>query len=154
VSGGTLQVTAPAVNDFISVTLDGTAQVATAPIGPFAVTDARGTGIGWTMNIQATPLGQWDEGRYVPGGDTLPEGSLILPGLSVASAGTDSVAPALVTGPYTLDSGPITLARASSGTGMGRFRFTPTGPLRVAVPVGAHAGTYRGEVSISVISGP
>lgn len=46
ISAGSLAVTAPTVNDFAVVTLDGTVQVAHAPLASFSVTDARGSGQG------------------------------------------------------------------------------------------------------------
>lgn len=49
-------MTAPAVNDFAVAVLDGTVQVAHAPLATFSVTDARGSGQGWTLSLQATPF--------------------------------------------------------------------------------------------------
>lgn len=154
VSGGLLGVTAPAVNDFAVITLSGSAQAAEAPLEPFAVTDARGTGQGWTLVVQASTFREWDGSAYVAGGKALPLGSLSLVGLSVAGDGTDSPAPEVVVGPYVLDNNAVPVAVAATGTGMGRFTVTPTGGLRVAVPASAYARTYRSEVSLSVTSGP
>lgn len=56
VASGVLGVVGPAVTNFAVVTLDGTPQAAEARLEPFAVTDARGIGQGWSLNLQATPL--------------------------------------------------------------------------------------------------
>lgn len=151
---GSLAVTAPAVNDFALVTLDGTAQVAHAPLEQFSVTDARGSGRGWTLTLQATPFREWDGTGYVSGGKGLPAGSLGLDGLTVVAHGTDSRPPVVSPGPYRLDGPAVTVATAPAGTGMGTFVFEATTSLAVAVPAHAFARTYRSELAISVTSGP
>lgn len=153
-SAGPLAVTAPAVNDFAVVLLDGSAQTASAPLEPFSVTDARGSGDGWTLSLQATPFREWDGMSYVPDGKALPPGSLTLAGISVTATGTGSDPPAAVAGPYLLDGPAVTVAAAEASTGMGTFLVSPTSHLTVAVPAHAYARAYRSELSISVASGP
>lgn len=148
-----LTVAAPAVGSFALVRLDGTARSAEADFGPFTVTDARGTGEGWTVTIEATPLRAWQGGGYVPGGPSLPRGSLTLPDLAVVADGTDSRAPTLVDGANIVDGSAVSVAHAEPDTGMGRYTFLPLGPLRVNVPA-TLTGVYRSEVSVAVISGP
>lgn len=154
VAGGPLGLTTPAVNDSPVVILDGTARTAHAPIEAFSVTDARGNGRGWTLTAQATPFREWDGEGYVPGGQALPAGSLSWRGFLVSADGTDSQGPVVTPGPYTLDAGPVTLAEARAGTGMGRFTFSPAAALEIAVPAGAYARRYRSELSMTVLSGP
>lgn len=129
------------------------APVTHAPLGSFSVTDARGSGHGWTLSLQATPFREWDGSAYVPDGKRLPLGSLGPAGLSVTADGTDSQAPAVGIGPYTLDGPAVTVATAPAGTGMGRFVFDPSS-LTVTVPANAYARTYRSELSVSLASGP
>lgn len=154
VSGGVLQVEAPAVNDFALITLDGDAQVAEAALAPFAVTDARGTGQGWSLSLQATPFREWDGDGYVMGGAMLPAGSLTLPGFSVVPSENQSPGPHVVTGAITLDAGSVTVATAAVATGMGRYAFSPAALLQVALPGDAFARTYRSDLLLSVSSGP
>lgn len=154
VSGGTLGLSpAPAVRDFVVVTLDGTARTTTSSMDPFLVTDARGTGAGWKVTVQASRLRQWDGAVYVAGGWSLPMGSLAMPAPSVAARGTDSAPPAVTSGPYVIDGATVTVATAGEGTGMGSYAFTP-GELVLAVPARAYASTYRSEIAISITSGP
>lgn len=153
VEAGTLGVTSPATNALAAVVLNGTAQVAEVSIEPFSVTDARGSGAGWSLTAQATPFREWHSTAYVPDGKTLPVGSLTLAGLSVKANGTESVTPGLVAGPHVVDGPAITIATAEAGTGMGTFVFTP-GVLRVTVPARTYARAYRSELSISITSGP
>lgn len=154
ISAGSLGVTAPAVNDFAVVVLDGTVQVTRAPLEPFSVTDARGSGQGWSLTLQATPFREWDGNGYVTDGKALPAGSLGLDGLAVTPEGTDSPSPAIRAGPYILDESAVTVATAPVGTGMGTFVFQPTSTLAVAVPAHTYARVYRSELSVSVTSGP
>lgn len=154
VGAGLLGVATAEVNDFAVITLSGDAQTAQAALDPIAVTDARGSGQGWTLKLQATVLREWDRSAYVPGGKALPEGSLSLSGFSVTGEGSHSASPQVVAGPYILDRGEVTVAVAGIGAGMGRFIFSPTAALQVAVPASAYSRTYRSELSLSVTSGP
>lgn len=154
VGSGLLGVAATEVNDFAVITLSGTAQSAEAALEPIAVTDARGSGLGWTLKLQATVFREWDHSAYVSGGKALPEGSLSLAGFSVTGDGSHSESPQVMAGPYILDRGEVTVAVAGIGAGMGRFIFSPTAALQVAVPASAYARTYRSELSLSVTSGP
>jgi len=77
VSGGSLGLSsAPAVGDFVLVRLDGSARQTHAALDDFSVVDARGTGAGWTVSVQATQFREWDGTFYAADGKTLPKGSL------------------------------------------------------------------------------
>lgn len=154
VAAGTLAVTSPEANSFAVIVLDGTTQATEAPLGQFSVTDARGSGAGWSVSVQATPFKEWSSTGYVDGGKVLPLGSLTLGGLSVAASGSDSDVPVLAAGPYVLDGAAVSVATAAAGAGMGTFVFTPAGMLRVTVPASAYARAYRSQLSISITSGP
>ncbi|HUR18391.1 MAG TPA: WxL domain-containing protein [Acidimicrobiales bacterium] len=154
VSGGLLGVATAEVKDFAVITLSGDTQTAQAALDPIAVTDARGSGEGWTLKLQATIFREWDRYAYVSGGKALPEGSLSLAGFSLTKDGSHSDAPQVAAGPYILDRGEVTVAVAGIGAGMGRFIFSPTAALQVAVPASAYARTYRSDLSLSVTSGP
>lgn len=154
VGSGLLGVAVPEVNDMAVITLSGDAQSGEAALDPIAVTDARGNAQGWTLKLQATVFREWDGGAYVSGGKALPAGSLSLAGFSVTGDGSHSASPQTVAGPYILDRGEVTVAVAGIGAGMGRFIFSPTAALQVAVPASAYARTYRSELSLSVTSGP
>lgn len=152
-SAGTLHLTAPAISEF-DVVVNGATQVVEAPLEPFSVVDARGSGGGWTLTVQATPFREWDGSAYVAGGNTLPHGSLRLDGLSVTAEGTDADLPRVFTGPTVVDGETVTVATAGAGAGMGLFAFASTGPLRVSIPANVPAGVYRSELSLSVTAGP
>lgn len=162
VTGGSLSATTPTVTDFAAVTLDGTAKPTTATMGNWSVTDARGTGLGWRVTVQATQFAEWDAtlnagaGGYVTSGKKLAQNSLKMPAPTVAANGTLSALPAITAGgPYTIDgAGAVTVASAALDAGMGIFDFTSGGALTLTVPSSAYARTYRSDVNVSVVSGP
>lgn len=153
IAGGELGISHPQVNDFLSVTLDGTARSSVSSIEPFMVTDARGTGAGWEVSIQASQFREWDEGGYLAEARDLPLGSLALSDVSVSPQGTDSAVATVPSGPLVIDGRATSLAAAAPGTGMGSYVFT-VGELTLTVPAGAYAARYRSEIAISVTSGP
>ena len=153
-TGGPLAVAGPEVHDVAILSVDGTAQVVEAPMKAFALTDARGSGQGWVLYLHATALREWAGTAYVAGGAVLPNWSMTLPGLSVTANTTDSTAPHVVAGPHHLDGPPVKVATAAAGSGMGRFSFTPTAALQIALPAHAGPALYRSELSVTVTSGP
>lgn len=161
VSGGSLAFTAsPAAADFSAVTLDGAAKTTTAAVDAFEVNDARGTGAGWNVTVQATQMKEWDStlnsgaGGYVASGKTLPASSLALSAPTVAADGTSSAAPSITSGPYTIDAGSaVKVASAAADAGMGKFDFSAS-TLTLSVPASSYAKTYRSDVTVSLNTGP
>lgn len=149
-SGGTLTLTTPAVGNFTGVTLNGSAQSTTASMGTFTVTDARGTGVGWNVTVQAT--------QFTMAGHTLPMNSISMPAPTVAKIdNTSGDTPSITTGPYLIDNASavkITSA-AADGTGMGSYTFNAIpSTLTLSIPANAYAGTYTSTVTVSVVTGP
>jgi len=149
-----LSMTVVTVTDFAPVTLDGTTKTTTATMDNFSVTDDRGTGEGWSITVSATQFRQWDGAAYVAGGRTLPAGSLSMPAPTVAAVATESPPPTITPGPYLIDGSSIKIASAAPDTGMGTYDFTSGGPLTLTIPASAYAVAYRGEVTVSLSSGP
>jgi hypothetical protein len=157
VTGGSLSMTNPTVADFAGVTLDGTAKSTTATQDNFSVTDARGTGAGWNVTVQATQFQEHNGLIYVVGGRSLPQNSLSMPAVTVAKGDSSSSAsPAITSGPYTIDSaGAVKIATAAAdGTGMGSYNFTQGGSLTLSVAASAYAKTYRSDVTYTAATGP
>lgn len=163
VTGGTLGITvAPTVGDFAGVTLDGTAKTTTASFDNFEVNDARGTGAGWNVTVQATQFAEWDStlnagaGGYVPGGKTLAQNSLSMAAPTVAADSTTSAVPSITVGPYNVDAASaVKIASAAADTGMGKYDFTQAGtPLTLSIPTSAYAKTYRSTLTVSTVTGP
>ncbi|MDO8735714.1 MAG: WxL domain-containing protein [Thermoleophilia bacterium] len=151
----TLSMSAMTVGDFSGVTLSGSATTDTATMTPFTVTDARGTGAGWNVTVQASQFAEYS-GGYVPSGRILSLSSLSMPQPTVAANGTSSPVPAITTGPHIIDSGSaVKIASAAANNGKGVYDFTqdPAG-LTLSIPASAYSTSYRSEVTISIVSGP
>lgn len=155
VTGGSLSITAPTVGNFTGVTLSGAATTTTATLAAFTATDARGSGAGWNVTVQATQFKEHDGTIYVASGKTLPTSALSMPAPTVASPGTTSADPSITAGPYLIDAGSaVKIASAALDAGMGTYDFTQVGSLTLSIPASAYAKTYRSDVTVSVVTGP
>lgn len=129
-----------------SVTLDGTDQTTTGTVGTVQVVDARGSGLGWSLNIKATNFVETsDPSRIIDitsGANT---------GFSVPSAPTVTViagntAPSSSSG--NLDGLGFNLLTAAANTGMGTYQTTPD--LELKVPAETYSGSYESTVTLTV----
>lgn len=149
-AGAQLTITPVTVGDFGVTTLDGSSKTLTAPIDNFTVTDTRLIASGWNVSVSATVFQQYDPLLgYVPGGPTLPAGSLRMEQPSVAPS-----SPTITPGPYFIDGATIKIASAPVLTLQGSYAFTQGGPLQLTVPASAYATTFRSTVSVTVANGP
>lgn len=150
-AGAQLTITPVTVGDLGVTTLDGSSKTLTAPIDDFTVTDSRLIASGWNVSVSATVFQQYDPLLgYVPGGPTLPAGSLRMEQPSVERSDPPTITP----GPYLIDGATIKIASASLLTPEGSYVFTQGGPLQLTVPASAYATTFRSTVSVSVATGP
>jgi hypothetical protein len=122
-TGGSLTFsTVPAVGNFPSTALTGSAQTVTAAASNWGVNDATGTGSGWHVTVAAS---QFSDG----GSHTLPTGTLKLAEPSaVAPADVNNTSPAPTIGTNSnsaIDSGSaVQTVSAASGAGEGVWNFT------------------------------
>jgi hypothetical protein len=149
IKAGSLRMSSPTVDTVATVPLDGTAKGTSVPLNNLAVTDATGTGGGWHLAVQATPLASEDA--------QLSAGALQLacPDLSR----DDWVNPGSVQ--TTKDSclidaaSAVIVADAAPGeASMGSFASQGPSAILVSVPADTSEGTYHSTVFISLISGP
>jgi hypothetical protein len=156
ITGGSLSYTTPlAAANFPDVQLNGLTQVVKANVSPYAVTDARGSGEGWNLTVDATPFENAD-------GDTLPTGSLRMVDVPVpvpAVAGGGLVAPVPSVPLNPIDGGggaqKIASALAVPLSGTGQWTFTPTiGALVLSVSPTAAPGTYTSTITTTLATGP
>lgn len=135
-----------------------------APRPDYTVTDATGTGHGWNVTLQATPVScvvGVDEG-CTQAFETLPAGSLEIAPPHVACAadsqcrGMPSVT--LQSNAAVDVSSPVTVLSAAVNQGMGSYTVAPgsigPGQLALHLPANAPATTYHSTLIITVNSGP
>lgn len=131
-------------NPSITDTLDGTDQtVSYAPV--LSVIDARGTGGGWNLTINASTFSDGLGHSLAPG--TVTGVTSACTGGSTCTAATNSV-----TYPLTIGSTASKFFNSAANTGLGRFNVTPT--ISVAIPGNAYAGTYTSTVTLASVAGP
>lgn len=144
ITGATgLSMNLPA-NPSFSDTLDGTDQTVTwgAVLG---VTDARGSGAGWNLQISATSFDDGASHSLAPGAVSAVSAACI--GGSSCTGATNAVGyPLTVTGTA------AKFYNAATATGMGKVNVTPT--IDVLVPGNAYAGTYTSTVTLAAVTGP
>lgn len=154
-SAGTLDFTTPPAADaFGSATLSGHTQTLRTTFHSWGVSDARGSGAGWNVTLQASRL---DDGA----GHQLPTGSLqlVAPTTVTPQVGNLAVAPLVQGATFTLDgSGPVKVLSALAATGQGAWDVTQTnllgGDLVLTVPANAVPGVYSTTITSTLATGP
>lgn len=128
--------------------LNGTDRLATSSF-TLDVSDATGSGAGWSLGISATPL---TTGGPTP--RTLPVDAMRITGVVAAcAAGTCTDPVNTVAYPLTVPTdAPVPFFTAAPGSGMGAFTVTPT--VEITIPANAYAGTYATTITLSIVSGP
>ncbi len=158
-TGGALSFsTNPTADDFPATALTGATQNLAANFNDWRVMDARGSGAGWNVTMQAS---QFSDG----GSNTLPAGSLKLKApvttpvdvLNLAVPPVVSLSPAP---PWTLDGGSaVKVVSALAATGQGEWNFdhanlVASKDLQLTVPADAAAGTYTSTITSTLSTGP
>ena len=130
----------PSFND----TLDGTDQtVAYSAI--LGVTDARGNGAGWNLQISSTTFSDGS-------GHTLAAGAVTAVAAACIGGSSCTAATNAITYPLTVTGTAAKFYNAATSTGMGKVNVTPT--VDVTIPGNAYAGTYTSTVTLAAVSGP
>lgn len=150
VTGGPLTMSARS-GPSVASQLDGTDRRVTSSF-TLDVSDATGSGAGWSLGISATP--------FTTGGPTsraLPADAMTITGVVTScAAGTCTDPVNTIAYPLTVPTGPavppVPFFTAASGTGMGAFTVSPT--VEIAIPANAYAGHYTTTITLSIVSGP
>lgn len=126
---GTRDIEAPASTVFGNVTLDGTTKITTANPGKLVVSDNTGSGEGYKVSVQATPMREVaPAGGFAAGtaAKTLPAGSLSLSnsGATISPKGTTSPSPTWLGSNFVIDNGAVNILSAAVGQGMGIYDVT------------------------------
>jgi WxL domain surface cell wall-binding len=158
-TGGTLSFTVnPTATNFATTALTGSTQTLTTDFNDWRVNDARGSGAGWNVTMQAS---QFSDG----GSNTLPVGSLklktpVVTPVDLLNLAVPPVVSLIPTPPWTLDGGSaVKVVSAAVGTGQGEWNFDQVNliaskDLDLTVPANASAGTYTSTITSTLSTGP
>ena len=153
-TAGALSFTAaPTADNFADTALTGATQTITTNFNDWRVNDARGSGAGWNVTMQAS---QFSDGGTTP--KTLPTGSLKLkaPVVSKVDVLNPALPPVVTTSPappWTIDGGSaVKVVSAAAGTGQGEWNFdhanlVASKDLELTVPANAAAATYTSTIT-------
>jgi len=142
------------VANFGAVALDGTTQTTTAAVTDMILTDARGTGDGWNVNLQATQFTSDTIDNIEL--NTLPEQSLALGTVSITVAEEGSTPVDTITiGSGALDTATgVDILEADINKGMGTYTISIQPLTLTLLPKDAKAGTYTSTITMTLSQGP
>ncbi len=149
-AGGDVKISTPLSVGTFSGVLSGESALCTgtgfSSAPSFVITDARGTGVGWSVTLQATQF----ENLTSPGHD-LRLGSLTAPEFAAESEG-GGVAPGFLHAATQIDGTPVQIVDClGSGQGMGTWSFAaPADAWTLAVAAGDYAGSYTSTITITL----
>jgi WxL domain surface cell wall-binding len=163
-TAGSLSVQAPGSVAW-STTITGLDEVVAGTLsGPFQVTDATGSGAGWSLNVQADAF--TGSAGSLAGSDALTFNGGATPtdttAMDVAAVtGSTAVLPtdADVTYPVSISTtapSPTAIYDAPASTGLGSFNVGTSNPGTFWLPISgdALAGSYTSTITVSLSSGP
>ncbi|UYX55668.1 WxL domain-containing protein (plasmid) [Bacillus thuringiensis] len=161
--GGEHNLEVTPVSNFNAVTLNGETQVTHADPGTLVVTDARGTGEGYRVNVRAN---QFKVSADTKSDKTLPKGSLVLSsgGADVTKVGgTQSQNPEFKAENFVIDTdNQSTILSAKKDQGMGKYNIKfkndalslTLNPHSTYVVNKSGTTTYESVLTYSVVTGP
>jgi hypothetical protein len=156
INGGPLTLGGTNNTTYSSGKLTGKTNVtgATADAGKLSLTDARGTGAGYSLTAQATPL---KDGS----GHVLTGGNLTFAGITVAKVDSTSgtIPASQVTKPTAVDNGNINVLNQptdlKNGDGMGSYQVNLNElKFNGSLPASGYANQYHTTVTYTLSNGP
>lgn len=143
-AAGPVSITGVSVTSFGQVTLNGLQQSAQAGVGDFTVTDARGNGKGWSVQVSAT--------RFKNGTSQLHDGALTVSDATGTAVGrSDDFAQSYIASNMTVATTPAAYVVVPASKGKGSFKFSGTKLTLDIWPSEAMAGTYTSTVTFDVV---
>jgi len=157
ITEGSLSVTADDVT-LSGVTLDGTDKTSTSASGSnsWSATDARGTGVGWNLTIEATDFSDGvDKTIDISESDQEFKIQLLDENITVTAGNTKptSAVTSLTTIPTTGGSA-LNFVSAAADAGMGSYSIEPNFELEIRAETYVGSGTYTSTITVSAVSGP
>jgi hypothetical protein len=144
----------PLISDFGDVTLNGSAQLASATIAPFTVIDDSGSGLGWNLSLQV-PDFQNGTGVGCATGSTasIAANTLTMDAPTVVPADNSTTMDGVTAEAFVDFTSPQKIVIADVNEGAGTYSVSLQ-PMRVTVPSDTLAGDYCTEVTLALSSGP
>jgi hypothetical protein len=154
ITAGSLSVDANDVS-LSAVVLDGSDKTATSASGSnsWAAEDARGTGVGWHLTIDATDF--TDTGKTINISAVDQEFKIQLLDTNIAVVSGNAKPTSSVTSLTAIPEAPaaaLTFASAAVNEGMGSYTLGPN--FELEVPAETLAGSYSSTITVSAVSGP
>ena len=110
-----------------------------------AVVDARGSGAGWNLQINAT---DFSDGS----GHTLAAGTVTAASSACHAGNSCTNASSNITPPLTISASAQKFFNAALNSGLGKVDVTPT--VTVSIPGDAYQGNYTSTVTLAATTGP
>lgn len=156
IESGSLSVTAGAIENFTTVTLNGQVQTITTTIEDATITDATGSGAGWSVAAAATPFTNSTAPDLL---QELSSGSLVIAKPSVTAvtgASEDSDTNIVKLGGIIDSTEGIKVLSSIENQGMGTYTasFGDAELTLTLTPSEVYAGTYTTTITTSITSAP
>ena len=147
-------ITGFTAGNFEDVTLDGTTKNPTSTLTDTTLIDARGTGDGWSVKLEATKFTSDTTSNAAI--NTLPDNSLALGAVSIVGTEGSSLATDITIGSDTkIDKvGGVTILDADINEGMGTYTVKIAPMTLTLLPKDAKAGTYTSTITMTIAQGP
>ena len=147
INAGSLTLVSPTLATFAPVTLTGATQTDTLSASGGTITDATGTGSGWTLKIGAT--------QFVNGARALSRGSFKLtsvPGMTLIDSSSSAIADIdVVAANGDVDQvTPITVFTSGTDEGMGSYNIGEHQFTLTLLPKETFVGTYTSTITYTL----
>jgi hypothetical protein len=136
-TAGALTFTTPVIDDF-AATLTGVTQTAHPVVGAWAINDATGSNLGYSITVSATAPTVGGSAANAGTGASL---TMTSPS-AVAVAGNPATLGAVSTGPRVLSTTASAINRAAAASGQGSWTVAGGSYLDAVIPGNASAGAY------------
>ncbi len=151
--GGSLELSgAPIVGGFGDIQLDGTKLDKLSSLEGFTITDATGTGSGWTVELSASQFENELEGRQLTSTLNLQGGVHLEAG--EGSSDLDTISKPDGVEAMNFFDGIILSAGVNGGMGQYTVSFDEDALNLKVDPKDAFAGTYKSTITVELTSGP
>jgi len=136
-----------------TVVLDGSDQVSTSPYtsNAWVAEDARGTGVGWNVTIQATDFSD-GASHTIDISEPDQEFKIQIENANIETVYGNGPPTSSVTSMTAIGGSPLKIVSAAVGAGMGRYNIPPAFELEVRAET--VAAIYTSTITVAINTGP